>query len=80
MATILIELQVFSELRERIPGGNKTEPMAIESGTSVRDLLESKGIEAIGDYMFVLNGRGIDADTVLLDGDRIAVFPAMGSG
>lgn len=80
MATILIEVQLYSELRRKIPDWNKTERIAIRAGTTVRELLRSIGVHTVDQYILVLDGKGIDADTMLKQGDRIAVYPAMDGG
>lgn len=78
--TISIEVQLYSELRRTLPGWSKTERISIEAGTSVKELMKSIGVHAVGQYMFVLNGKGIDADTILKQGDKISIFPAMEGG
>lgn len=80
MKTILIEVQLYSELRRKLTGWSKTERIAIEVETTVRELMKSIGVHTVSEYIFVLNGKGIDADTMLKQGDRISIYPAMDGG
>lgn len=80
MATILVEVQLYAELRQKLPDWNKVAQIPLKEGTTVREFLGSIGVHNLNEYMFVLNGKGADADTSFKHGDRIAVFPAMEGG
>jgi len=86
-----VRVKVFAVLRDEL--GWKERDVDIADGARLRDLLDELGrlrdIILVGgelheDYRIFVNGRYIGflggLDTVLSDGDVVAIFPAMAGG
>lgn len=77
-----VEVRVFCGLEACLPGTRSGEPMAVpitpdESG---RMLVAGLNIPEEKVFSFLVNGVRQDLSAVLADGDRVAVFPAVGGG
>lgn len=77
-----VEVRVFCGLETCIPGTRSGELLTVEivPGTTGLMLLEKLNIPPDKAFSFLVNGIRKDLDTVLADGDRVAVFPAVGGG
>lgn len=76
-----IELALFASLTAFYPGGGErgARALEVEDGTTVIDVIEDLGLPDAPRIIFV-NNRGADEETVLRDGDRLAVFPPIAGG
>jgi len=77
-----VEVRVFCGLETCIPGTRSGEAMTVEIGADTTGLmlLEKLNIPEEKAFSFLVNGIRRDLTTVLADGDRVAVFPAVGGG
>ncbi|MDA8335899.1 MAG: MoaD/ThiS family protein [Peptococcaceae bacterium] len=77
-----VEVRVFCGLESCIPGARSGEPMwvDIKAGESGRALLARLNIPEEKAFSFLVNGVRRDLTVGLADGDRVAVFPAVGGG
>lgn len=77
-----VQLKLFATFRQYLPAGAGRSAIEVEvpAGTRVSDLLATMGIPQQESPMILVNGRGIDADRILIEGDVVAVFPAMAGG
>jgi len=79
---MFVEVRVFCGLESCIPGTRSGEPLTVDiaPGTTGLMLLEKINIPPAKAFSFLVNGVRKSLDTVLADGDRVAVFPAVGGG
>lgn len=49
-------------------------------GITVRDIMEKHGLSKDQVLLILINGRHAEYDTVLADGDTVALFPPIGGG
>ena len=76
-----IELALFASLAAFLPGGGKrgARILEVEDGTAVADIIADLGLPDAPRIVFV-NNRGTAEETVLKDGDRLAIFPPIAGG
>lgn len=76
-----IELRVYTGL-ERFTGSRYGEliPVQITEGTTILDILKKHGIPEEEVFTSLVNGLHKSFDTILQDGDRVALFPPVGGG
>ena len=80
---MIIEAKIFSSLRhylpmsERLLGGEKWD---IPEGSTVAQVLILFNLPANEIRTILINGRKTDMETVLKEGDILAVFPMMMGG
>jgi molybdopterin converting factor small subunit len=77
-----VSLKLFATFRQYLPAEATGSAVEIEvaAGTRVSELLSQAGVPQKESPMILVNGRGIDSDQVLVEGDVVAVFPAMAGG
>ena len=77
-----VQLKLFATFRQYLPAEAKgsTVELDVPSGTRVSELLATVGMAPQESPMILVNGRGIDSDRILVEGDVVAVFPAMAGG
>lgn len=75
-------LKLFANLRRYLPPQAKGSAIELEvpTGTRVSGLLSRAGVPQEESPVILVNGRGIDSDQVLVEGDVVAVFPPMAGG
>ena len=74
-----VNLKCFSTLV--IPGTcefNKSTHYQMEDGQTIGDLVQRAGIDRDDVKIAFVNSRIVDFDTVLNDGDRVGLAPAVG--
>lgn len=76
-----IEVKYYAWIRERIGEGEKLE---VEEEATVRkifEVLREKHVDLREEsFLIAVNGRTVDLNTRLREGDRVAVFPPAGGG
>jgi sulfur-carrier protein len=77
-----IELRLFASFASRVPSGTpgNTCFMEVEDGSSVKDLLKLLNIGLDEPKIMFRNGIHTSADDIVLDGDRVALFPPIAGG
>lgn len=75
-------VRLSTTLRDRVPGYSPADGINtdIPLPATVRDLAESLGLPLGEIAIIMVNGMHADLDTALADGDRVALFPAVGGG
>jgi sulfur carrier protein ThiS len=79
---ITIQLALFAKLSSRHPvegAGRRACPLQIAEGETLGRLIDDLGLTDEPRITFV-NGRHADDDRVLVEGDRVAVFPPIAGG
>jgi len=73
-----VEVKCFAMLSEA-EGCNFADSMPCEmaDGQTVEDLMKSLGVDPAGVHLIFVNGRRSSPDTVLGEGDRVALAPAV---
>lgn len=72
-----ISVRCFATLAPHAPPG---EAVAFRDGLTVGALLDELGIAREDARTVFVNGRWARPDTVLADGDRVGIFPAVAGG
>ena len=79
MADITVTVKLFAQYRE---GHFKIEERRYPEGVTVEDIIAETGIPVdrfpIG--VMIVNGRHVNEDHPLQDGDTLALFPKVGGG
>jgi sulfur carrier protein ThiS len=76
--TMQVHLKCYATLAKYQPPNSENTP--IQEGKTVMDLIEELKIDAKDVKVCFLNGRSVPFETQLHDGDRVALFPAVGGG
>lgn len=79
---IRVEVRLYASLEKTRPPLGAGEPftMELEEETSVRQLVETLGIAPKAVQLIFVDGVVRGFDHVLAEGDRVALFPAIGGG
>lgn len=72
-----IQVKLFATLRE---GREKIISLEVDAHTSVRDVCEILAIPYEDVAIIMINGVGVKSDTIVCDGDVLALFPPVGGG
>ncbi|GAB6886844.1 MoaD/ThiS family protein [Desulfothermus okinawensis JCM 13304] len=72
-----IEVLCFATLKKYTPDNEEIE---IEKGFKVYHVLEKLGIDKKEVKVIFINGKHASLDSELKEGDRLALFPAVGGG
>ena len=75
---IEVDLLLFATLRRR--GLRSQQRITLQASTSVRGVAEALAIPQGEIHLVFINGRAASFDQDLQDGDRLALFPAIGGG
>lgn len=77
-----IQVKLSASLRSRVAGYDPLKGLAVEADErmQVRDLLGRLGLGPRDVKIVMVNGRHAELDHPLADGDRVALFPAVGGG
>ncbi|MEW5775152.1 MAG: MoaD/ThiS family protein [Thermodesulfobacteriota bacterium] len=73
-----ITLKCYATLARRQPADAARLP--IEAEETVRSLMQRLGIPEDQVAIIMLNGKSVEPDATLADGDRLGLFPAVGGG
>lgn len=76
-----LELRVYTGL-EKYTGTKYGELIKAElpEGSNIRDLMKAYKIPETEVFSSLVNGLHKELDTILQDGDRVALFPPVGGG
>ena len=75
-----VKVKLYSELRNYAPGNSNVFSIALFSGATVRDLLETLKIPHRVRRFIVLNGRRGEEGTPLSAGDTVVLFTPVEGG
>jgi molybdopterin synthase sulfur carrier subunit len=75
---ILIQVKLFATLQKFTPDSAENYP--IESGTTVRKLIEQLDIPEEKARLIFINGVKADLASTLTGGERVGIFPPVGGG
>ena len=76
---MIINMTCFAGLSKKYDCDyDKTTPMELESGATVRTLIEAYGVSDRDIKIAFVNGKRTDPDKALSHGDRVALVPATG--
>ena len=73
-----IQIKLFATLQRFMPAS--AENYAIETGTTIRALLQQLDIPENKAKLIFINGIKAELTTVLKGGERIGIFPPVGGG
>ena len=73
-----IQIKLFATLKRFMPAS--AENYAIETGTTIRTLLQQLDIPEDKAKLIFIDGVKVDLTTVLIGGERIGIFPPVGGG
>jgi sulfur carrier protein ThiS len=77
---IEVELSLHRSLQRFGPDGKEVTKLRLQPGTTQRQLLEPLNLPpALGKTVFV-DGQLLPMDSILSDGSRVHVFPALAGG
>lgn len=72
-----LEIKLFASLQKFMPDAEKVE---LDGNCTVRDLLKKIGINSSEVAITLVNGRQVELDQTLYDGQRVAIFPPIAGG
>jgi len=75
-----VRLRFFASFRDQM--GSPERWVDLEEGTNLRDLTSSMGQHHpfLVSGLVAINGRYLDAGTIIRDGDEVAFFPPVSGG
>jgi molybdopterin converting factor small subunit len=73
-----IQIKLFATLQRFMPAS--AENYAIETGTTIRTLLQQLDIPEDKAKLIFIDGVKAELATVLIGGERIGIFPPIGGG
>jgi len=72
-----LEIKLFASLQKFMP---KVEKMELDDSCTVLELLEKIGINSSEVAITLVNGRHVQLDQTLHDGETVAIFPPIAGG
>ncbi len=77
-----VEVRVFATLRKYVPGLGVGEPKILDlpKGTTFKDLRDQLELPPEEVRVIMRNGRHVELDELIADGDRVAYIPAVAGG
>lgn len=76
----MIEVRLFASLAGESAKGPGELRVEARPGLTVAEVISEAGIENNELYVVVINGNGANLESVLVDGDRVGLFPPMSGG
>ena len=73
-----IEIKCFATLNHFTP--DNPDAYEVPDGATTEAVMRGLGMDPVDVKMIFVNGLHQDLDTVLEDGDRLGLFPAVGGG
>ncbi len=75
-----VTLKLYGNLRRYAEAKRETSEVNVAEGTTVRALLELRGVPEGGWWMAAVNDQVVEAETTLHEGDLVEVFDPVGGG
>lgn len=76
--TMIISLKSFATLQKYMP--DNPDAYALPDGTTVEQLLERLDLAGDQVKLVFINGAHVSREAVIVEGDRVGLFPAVGGG
>ena len=73
-----IQIKLYATLKKFEPDSKDLYP--VESGTTIRQLIQQLGIPIEESKLIFINGIKADLDSELFGGERVGIFPPVGGG
>jgi len=82
MINMKVKVQLYAILAKYLPSNaeNKTAILELAEGTTVKGILEELKIPEAMPKILLVNGRNVELDKVVVEGDTISVFPPIAGG
>lgn len=79
---MLVEVRLSTSFRKAAPGYDPHAGLSLElsQGETARNVIERLGIAPTEVKVVMINGKSAKLDSRLAQGDRVALFPAVGGG
>jgi len=79
---VTVEVRLYAGLHKYVNGAQNGEPFTVilNENATISDLLKQLGVPDKEAFVTMVNGRASPATTVLMEGDRVGIFPAVGGG
>lgn len=74
-----VEVELFGELKSLSENGPKFD-VEVEEGSTIAQLLSKIGVRDEDSWTAAINGQVAYADTTVLDGSKVIVFPPIAGG
>jgi sulfur-carrier protein len=76
----MIEISLYT-YPSPAPGSGKRElRVEAQPRTTVREVLKNAAVDTPDYYVVMINGYGAELDSIVTDGDRLVLFPAISGG
>jgi len=72
-----LEIRLFASLQKYLPHAEKVE---LDGNCTVLDLLDRIGIDSSEVAITLVNGRHVELDQTLHEGETVAIFPPIAGG
>ena len=72
-----IEIKCFATLSDFTPEANV---LTVDDGATINDVIDFLGINVKDVKIMFINGKHESLESVLKEGDRLGLFPAVGGG
>ena len=72
-----LEIKLFASLQKFMPNVEKVE---VDANCTVLELLEKIGINSSEIAITLVNGRHVELDQTLYEGETVAIFPPIAGG
>jgi sulfur carrier protein ThiS len=77
---VIVRVKCFTGLRRFAPDGRKDFTIELDAGAKVAHLLDRLGVPVATDVIAAVNGRRVDREAPLEDGDTLVLFTPMEGG
>ncbi len=80
--TMKIEIALYATLSQYLPPGAENRKAVIDArdGATVREIMTQLGIPQAYPNILLVNGKQAHTDTVVKDGETLAIFPPLAGG
>ncbi len=75
-----IQIHLYAGLRSYLPDGNGAGNVDVAEGATVSEVLAGLGVPLDKPKILLVNGRHVEMDSGLAEGDLLAVFPPVAGG
>ena len=76
----MISLSVYTYPAAAPGCGKRDLQLEAQPGSTVTEVLRSAAITTPDYYVIMVNGYGVQLDTIVRDGDQLVLFPAISGG